>query len=125
MARRHISPLSTAFAKTSLARSNAAKSGNTPPQRLAMIDPFEKHGLSHLSPSSLRLWRAEPAAWISRYLLRVRDDIGPAAWRGTAVEAGVDMLLFGNSPELAVTAMRTQWDFLAQGLVDPDAEKES
>ena len=88
-------------------------------------DPFKRHGISHLSPSSLRLWRAEPAAWIGRYLLKVSDDIGPAAWRGTAVEAGVDMLLFGNSPELAINAMKTQWDFLAQGLVDPDAEKES
>src|SRR5262245_55367961 len=88
-------------------------------------DPFKRHGLDHLSPSSLRLFRAEPAIWLAKYLLRVSDEIGPAAWRGTAVEAGVDMLLFGHAPEHAINAMRTQWDFLAQGLVDPDAEKES
>lgn len=87
-------------------------------------DPFERHGIDHLSPSSLRLFRECPAVWVGKYLLRAQDDVGPAAWRGTAVEAGVDQLLFGFDGAAAQRAMHTKWDALAMGQVDPDVAKE-
>jgi len=87
-------------------------------------DPFERHGIDHLSPSSLRLWRDAPAVWIGKYLLRAPDEVGPGAWRGKAVEAGVDQLLYGQQAGAAADAMRRQWDLDAQGVVEPDALKE-
>jgi hypothetical protein len=87
-------------------------------------DPFDRHFIKHLSPSSLRLWRENPAAWIAKYLLRASDEAGPSAWRGRAVEAGVDRLVFGDNIETATQSMRNQWDNQAQGLIDPDCVKE-
>ena len=69
-------------------------------------DPFERFGIGHLSPSSLRLFRAEPACWIGRYMLKVPDEAGAGAWRGQAVEAGVDRLLFGFDTTEAVLRIR-------------------
>jgi hypothetical protein len=87
-------------------------------------DPFEKFGIDHLSPSSLRLWRECPAVWIGKYMLRAPDEMGPGAWRGLAVEAGVDRLLFGHEPGEALAAMQNKWDDLAQGLIEPDCLRE-
>jgi hypothetical protein len=30
------------------------------------LTPFERHGIGHLSPSSLALYRAAPALWVLR-----------------------------------------------------------
>lgn len=88
------------------------------------MNPFERHGIAHLSPSSLRLYRDDPAAWCVRYLCRVKDDGGPGAWRGSAVEAGLDRILFRAGVETAAKAMRDKWDELAMGVVDEKAAKE-
>src|SRR5690349_11208355 len=88
------------------------------------MNVFERHGIKHLSASSLRLYREEPAAWVCRYLLRIQDESGPGAWRGTAVEAGLDRLLYGDNIDFAVKATNAKWDELAQGVVDERAEKE-
>jgi hypothetical protein len=87
-------------------------------------DPFERHGIDHLSPSSLRMFREAPAAWIGKYMLRCKDDAGPKAWRGLAVEAGVDQLVFGQPAGAAVEAMNTAWEERAQGQVDDDCVRE-
>lgn len=89
------------------------------------MTPFERHNIKHLSPSSLRLYREEPAAWVVRYLMGVRDEAGPGAWRGTAVEAGVDRLLFGYDKDMALAAMNAKWNELAQGVADDRALKEA
>jgi hypothetical protein len=89
-----------------------------------MTDPFERHSIDHLSPSSLRLFRDAPAVWCGKYLLKAPDEVGPGAWRGKAIEAGVDRLLYGFDPGTALQAVQTQWDLDAQGIVDPDAVKE-
>lgn len=81
------------------------------------MDPFEKHGIKHLSPSSLRLYREEPAAWVCRYLMRVKDESGPGAWRGQAVEAAMDHVLFGQ-PDLALKSMYVAFEERAQGVAD-------
>ena len=52
--------------------------------------------LKHLSPSSLNLFRAQPALWVGKYLMGWKDAAGPAAWRGQAVEAGLDSVLYGR-----------------------------
>lgn len=88
------------------------------------MNPFERHGMKHLSPSSLRLYREEPAAWVVRYLLGIKDESGPGAWRGQAVEAGLDRILFGYDAPMATTVMNAKWNELAQGVADDRAEKE-
>lgn len=87
-------------------------------------DPFERHGIDHLSPSSLRLFRDNAAVWVGKYLLRAPDEVGPGAWRGQAVEAGVDRLLYGMDGGAALEAMQQKWDAQAQGIIEPDAVKE-
>ena len=86
------------------------------------MNVFEKHGITHLSPSSLRLYREEPAAWVCRYLLRVKDEAGPGAWRGQAVEAGLDRVLYGQ-PD-AEQAMRDEFEKRAAGVADDKTEAE-
>jgi len=91
---------------------------------MADNDPFERHGIKHLSPSSLRLYRDQPAAWVCKYLFNVKDDAGPAAWRGLAVEAGLDALLFSNAGTDIVRVAMTAFENRAQGLADDKAMAE-
>lgn len=84
---------------------------------------FDRFGIRHLSASSLRLYRDQPAAWIVRYLMGVKDDGSPAMWRGSAVEAGVDQILFGRA-DISNKAMHTAFEERAAGLADDKASKE-
>ena len=86
---------------------------------------FDRHGITHLSASSINLYRAEPALWVMRYLFGVKDEAGPGAWRGTAVEAGVDLVLYKNCPddEAIDTAMQS-FEIKAQGDLDEKVVKE-
>jgi hypothetical protein len=53
------------------------------------MNAFAKHDVTHLSPSSLNLWAAQPALWVAERLLKKRAPVGAAAHRGNAVEHGV------------------------------------
>lgn len=64
------------------------------------MNAFERHGITHLSASSVNLFIAQPALWCASYLMKRRTPVGPAAHRGTAIEAGVEAGLF--DPELPV-----------------------
>jgi hypothetical protein len=78
----------------------------------------------HLSSSSIRAANEDIVFWFGKYGLKIPDEAGPGAWRGLAVEAGVDRLLFGDSAEAANNAMQTEWDNKAQGVADDAALKE-
>jgi len=56
-----------------------------------VTNPFEAHGLDHLSPSSLNLWATEPAFWAMNKLLGHKFPPGVSAIRGTAVEQGINI----------------------------------
>lgn len=75
-----------------------------------MPDPFQKHGIDHLSVSSLKLWWNEPARWVAHYLYGVKDQRRPAAWRGDAVEAGLNHILAGMDDDNAI--LQAQETFL-------------
>ena len=62
--------------------------------------PFERHGIEHLSASSLNLWAAEPALWIMERLLGRKAPPGVPAARGKAVEHGVHLGL--SNPRLSI-----------------------
>jgi hypothetical protein len=50
---------------------------------------FQKHGIQHLSPSSLNMSMGSMSAWCVRYLMQQRFPSGGEAERGKAVEIGV------------------------------------
>jgi len=90
-----------------------------------MISPFERHGIRHLSASSLALYRNEPALWTLRYLFGVRDNAGPGAWRGSAVEGAVNKIIYENcSDDEAISAALGAFEISAQGDLSDDVDKE-
>lgn len=89
-----------------------------------MSNPFERFGIKHLSPSSLNLFQASPALWAGRYMFGWKDDAGPAAKRGTAVEAGLDVWLWERNPEKALGAALDNFALNTQGVAEADYEKE-
>ena len=89
------------------------------------MDPFTRHGIKRLSPSSLALYRAAPALWVLRYLFGICDDETPFTWRGKAVELGASAVAFDGASdddaiELAVAAFERE----AQGEVSPEVNRE-
>lgn len=88
------------------------------------MNPFEKFGIKHLSPSSLNLYGANAALWCGRYLLGWKDDFGPAAARGSAIEAGLDVWLFERNSTGAVTRASEKFDELTGGVIDDDHDAE-
>ena len=88
------------------------------------MNPFEKHGIDHLSYSQANLFRQQPLAWVMRYLYQVRDDGGPAAWRGRAVEKGLDAYLYSGDVQKGLMIAAQEYEHLAQGLADDKAQSE-
>jgi hypothetical protein len=54
-----------------------------------MMNGFARHGIEHLSASSLNLWAAEPAVWAMERLLGLRGPASALMARGKAVEEGI------------------------------------
>ena len=88
-----------------------------------MTNPFADFNIDHLSPSSLIKFRSEQANWVAHYLYGIRDDAGPAAWRGSAVESGLHAWLHGETFEAALERALTQFDLAASGLHTDDIDK--
>ena len=89
-----------------------------------MSDPFAKFGITHLSPSSLNLYCANPALWTGRYLLGWKDESGPAAFRGSAIEAGLDVFLFERKEAEAFQRAQAKFNELVQGEASEAHEEE-
>ena len=89
-------------------------------------DPFEKHGIKHISASSLNLYKAQPALWCGKYLLGWKDEVGAAAWRGSAVEAGLDLALYDRTAPFEAVAAKAfeRFDLDAMGEITDKIEKE-
>lgn len=65
-----------------------------------MSNSFEKHGIKHLSPSSINLFASEPALWVLQYLYGRRFAVGCAAHRGSASEVGVQVGLLDHAASI-------------------------
>jgi len=89
------------------------------------MNPFERHGIGHLSPSSLALYRNSPALWCLKYLWHVQDDEMPFAWRGRAVEAAVDAIVMDNaSDDSAIELAMAVFESEAGGELTPEVNRE-
>jgi hypothetical protein len=90
------------------------------------VNAFEKHGITHLSASSVNLFIAQPALWCASYLMKRRTPVGPAAHRGTAIECGVEAGLF--DPEMPAAECGkialAKFHSLTRLNADPRVEKE-
>jgi hypothetical protein len=75
-----------------------------------MSDGFAKHGIGHLSASSINLWSNCPDLWVVQYLFGKRTGMGPAPWRGICVEDAVVETLMGGSEQDAIQAALDKFD---------------
>src|SRR5690554_5981319 len=89
-----------------------------------MSNPFETHGLTHISVSQLNLWAAAPGVWILEKLLGHKSPVGAAAHRGTAVEAGVVAGLMGASLNEAIDTAHAVFSEKTALSSDPRRDKE-
>lgn len=93
------------------------------------MSTFARHGIKHLSASSLNLFASEPALWVGKYLLGWKDEFGAAANRGNAVEAGLDHWLYAadRGQETIRQASQKALDFFAlrtDGVADEEHDAE-
>ena len=90
------------------------------------MNPFETHGIKHLSPSSLNTFAAEPAMWVLQKLAGKQTPAGYAAHRGTASESGIVAGLL--NPEMPIVEAQqialAEFDKLSAFNKDPKAVKE-
>jgi hypothetical protein len=82
-----------------------------------MTSSFEKHGIDHLSPSSLNKWRATPRLWCLKYLMKAEEDKSQSMARGTAVEWGFELFLRGASFDKALEEAQKKFLKLTDGEV--------
>lgn len=75
------------------------------------MNGFEKHGIKHLSASSINLWTNAPDVWVASYLFGKRTPMGAAAMRGICTEDAVVAALTGQSDcEAALSAALEKFD---------------
>jgi hypothetical protein len=74
------------------------------------MNGFEKHGIDHLSPSSINLWANAPDVWLMSYLYGIRTPMGPAPWRGIVVEEAVVETMMGGSEKDAIQKALDKFD---------------
>ena len=91
------------------------------------MNPFEVHGITHLSPSSLNLFIQQPGIWALRYLAHQKDAGNVKMWRGNAVEKGFVAYLRSFNVELGYQAAMESfiYDVTANNAQGEAAEKET
>ena len=81
-------------------------------------NPFETHGIDHLSPSSINCYIDDVPLWIMRYLYGYRNGGGPAMWRGTAVDHAVGNFFGCNGKKLSLPEAIKESDSEYKRLLD-------
>lgn len=91
-----------------------------------MTNAFERHGIDHLSPSSINSWINAPSLWVLEKLVGFRGNMGASAHRGTAVEVGVSLGLFDHklSAQDCLGPALKEYDKLTALSGDPKREAE-
>ena len=90
-----------------------------------MKNPFEIHGIPHLSPSTCNTYVGSPASFVLEKCLKQRGQVGCAAFRGTAVEAGIAHgLETGALDDECIRVANEKFYELSAISQDPQKEKE-
>jgi len=91
------------------------------------MNPFEAHGIDHLSPSSLNLFIRQPGLWARRYLDKQKDPGNFWMWRGNAVEKGYVAYLRSFDVETSYDVAQRAFaeEVAANNAQGPAAEKEA
>jgi hypothetical protein len=90
-----------------------------------MRSSFERHGIDHLSASSLNLWAAEPALWVMERLLGRRSPTSAVAARGKAVEHGIHVGLMHPDREFAACITAAEATFDREMALTPDGRRDA
>lgn len=88
------------------------------------MNPFEPHGIDHISVSQLNSWAAAPGIYVMERLLGHKTPVGAAAHRGSAVEDGVIAGLMGASLKDAIDAANAVFTERTALSSDPRRDKE-
>ena len=75
-----------------------------------MTNGFQKHGIKHLSASSINLWTNAPDVWVAQYLFGKRGPMSAAAMRGICTEDAVVAVLQGKNADGALDAALEKFD---------------
>ena len=75
-----------------------------------MTSGFEKHGINHLSASSINLWVNAPDVWVAQYLFGKRGPMSAAAMRGICTEDAVVAALTGKHRAAALDMAHEKFD---------------
>jgi len=74
------------------------------------MNGFTKHGIKHLSASSINLWTNAPDVWVAQYLFGKRGPMSAAAMRGICTEDAVVAVLQGKNADGALDAALEKFD---------------
>ena len=74
------------------------------------MNGFDKHGIKHLSASSINLWTNAPDVWCAQYLFGMRGPMSAAAMRGICTEDAVVAVLQGKNADGALDAALEKFD---------------
>ncbi len=89
------------------------------------MNGFERHGIRHLSASSLNLWASEPAVWAMERLLGHRGPPSAMMARGKAVEEGIHGGLVNPSETLEAAIQTALAAYDREMALVPDEKRDS
>ena len=89
------------------------------------MNGFARHGIDHLSASSLNLWVAEPAVWAMERLLGYRSPPSALMVRGKAVEEGIHSGLVDPSRSIDACTTTALAAFDREMALNPDDRRDS
>lgn len=79
----------------------------------------------YLSASQINRFLEEPALWVMDQFFGIRSNAGPGAWRGSAIEAACDAVLFsGADDDGALKTATDRFEQDAQGDMADDVNRE-
>ncbi len=89
------------------------------------MNGFARHGIDHLSASSLNLWVAEPAVWAMERLLGYRSPASALMVRGKAVEEGIHGGLVDPARSIEAGTATALAAFDREMALNPDDRRDS